>query len=128
LSVTVVLAQTPNPDNTIDCAAFKKQPDGWFVEASATFKFGGTNIKSSSQLIRPNGFEVNGVDLYDAIGVLGRTKPTSKEQAGFDRPKPIADLPAGILSRPKPTYSIVGALPGLLIAGREGGERAEISS
>jgi hypothetical protein len=69
-SVTNVLAQAPlsNPDNTIDCTAFKKQPSGWLVEATTTFNFGGMNMKLSNQLIQPHsGFEMNGVDLYDAI-------------------------------------------------------------
>jgi hypothetical protein len=70
LSVTNVLAQAArsNPDNTIDCTALKKKPDGWFVEAATTFNFGGMNMKLSNKLIQPHsGFEMNGVDLYDAI-------------------------------------------------------------
>lgn len=70
LSATNVVAQVPHstPDNTIDCTAFKKQRNGWFVEALTTFNFGGINMRLSNQLIQPHsGIEMNGVDLYDAI-------------------------------------------------------------
>jgi hypothetical protein len=70
LSATNVVAQAPRsiPDKTIDCTAFKKQPNGWLVETPTTFNFGGINMKLSNQLIQPHsGIEMNGADLYDAI-------------------------------------------------------------
>jgi len=65
---TVAQAPRPTPDNTIDCSAFKKQPNGWFVEAPTTLILGTMNMRLSNQLIqRHSGIEMNGVDLYDAI-------------------------------------------------------------
>ena len=70
LSATNVVTQAPHStsDNTIDCAAFKKQQNGWFVEALTTINFDGMNMRLSNQLIQPHsGIEMNGVDIYDAI-------------------------------------------------------------
>jgi TRAP-type C4-dicarboxylate transport system permease small subunit len=70
LSGTYVAAQAPRslPENTIDCTAFKKQPNGWFVGAPTTLSFGAMTMRLFNQLIEPHsGIETDGVDLYDAI-------------------------------------------------------------
>jgi hypothetical protein len=71
LSGTYVAAQAPRslPESTIDCTAFKKQPNGWFVGAPTTFDFGAMkSMRLANQLITPHaGIEIDGVDLYDEI-------------------------------------------------------------
>jgi hypothetical protein len=70
LSAANVVAQAPHSiaDNTIDCTAFERQPDGWFVGAPTTLNFGAINMRLSNQLIQPHsGIRINNVDLYEAI-------------------------------------------------------------
>jgi hypothetical protein len=66
-----VAAQTPKPlpENTINCSAFKKQSDGWYVGSATTFDFGSMKrITLSNVLVSPRFIKLAGdFDLYDVI-------------------------------------------------------------
>lgn len=71
LSGAHLAAQTPAPlpENTIDCKAFQKLPDGnWYVGPPTTFDIG--NVKRATmadQRIAPRFLNMGGADLYDVL-------------------------------------------------------------
>jgi hypothetical protein len=67
---TYGVAQAPRSilKSTLDCAAFKKQPNGWFVGTPTTIDFAAMKgMRLANQLIQSHAIEINGVDLCDAI-------------------------------------------------------------
>ena len=65
------------PRNTIQCAAFKKMPDGtWYVEDS-TFRIGSFKKTTFTGVaIGPRFFTFGGTDLYEVLqGKCGRHAP-----------------------------------------------------
>jgi len=71
LDASNLAAQPSNslPPNTIDCAAFTKQPNGnWYVGAPTTFDIGSVKHMTLSQsVIDPHFMNVGGADLYDVL-------------------------------------------------------------
>lgn len=63
-----VSAQTPY-ENTIDCASFRKLPDGkWYAGAATTLSIGGARMEvTTSQNFGPHSFNLGGSDVYGAI-------------------------------------------------------------
>ena len=67
------LARTSNelPPNTIDCAAFKKTPNGnWYVGSETIFDVGSLkSIRLGNYLIIPHdtNSSFRGIDLYDIL-------------------------------------------------------------
>jgi hypothetical protein len=63
--------------NTIDCAAFAKQPDGsWQVDGTTTFDAGAaTQVTLSNKTVSHRAMDVGGADLFDVIEAkCGATK------------------------------------------------------
>ena len=70
-SLALAQADKGLPPNTIDCAAFKKTPNGnWYVGPRTTFDVGPLKaIRLGNYLVIPHDTNANfrGVDLYDIL-------------------------------------------------------------
>jgi hypothetical protein len=68
VSSSIAQAQTNLPPNTINCADFKKLPNGlWHVAGTTTFEIETNTMTIGDTDIAPHSNVINGFDLYDLL-------------------------------------------------------------